>query len=210
MSARPSALISAHQGAMATMIRAEGRLERVKQAADRWLAGGPLARPTAEPSLVPLLVLVVDDEQAILSVVRRILEQAIEGCTVLLAHSAEAARVLLGVASALPSVVLLDLNLGDALGWDLATELPDAMRVILMSGAVDDERFAALAARLGARWLGKPFAVDALIAMVREELRAPVTAAHASEPPVSGPEEADDDGPSMLLPRGPGAPSTRG
>lgn len=172
--ARPD-LASASAAARAAMDEARGRIERLCRLADLFLAS-TATRPHSAPHLSPRLVLAVDDEPAILSAIRRVLERELPGVVVLTAGSLDAARTLLGMraptASSLPSVVLLDMHLGEELGWELAAALPDAMRVILMSGMVDDAKLQALAAKLGARWLAKPFELDALVALVREELEA--------------------------------------
>ncbi len=168
-------LAAASVAARAAMETARARIEGLVLRVDHFLAA-PVTRPHQGPRLSPLLVLAVDDEPAILSAIRRALERDLPGVTVLTAVSLDDARPLLGLrvpsSAALPSVVLLDMHLGTALGWELAAEFPDAMRVILMSGMVDDGRLQALAAKLGARWLAKPFELDALVALVREELEA--------------------------------------
>lgn len=111
-------------------------------------------------------VLVVDDDAEVLRAISAALEG--EGLVVRVARNAVQALALADVR--VPDLVLLDLMMPVAGGWDLVRRLreePRSRRVptVLMSAhpALDSE-----AERLGVdRWLRKPFALDQLLAAVR-------------------------------------------
>jgi excisionase family DNA binding protein len=116
------------------------------------------------------LVLVVDDNAALRSLVRVNLEQ--EGYTVIEAAGADEA--LAAVADQPPELVLLDVVLPDTDGWQLLQRLQErhgAIPVIMFSGQVDAT--AADAEERGARgFVGKPFDPQQLVARAKQLLPA--------------------------------------
>lgn len=122
---------------------------------------------------VPRVVLVVDDEIALLRAISRLVKARIDGIEVEMAASLSDARTLLASKRVLPGVVLLDLNLHGEVGWDLAAELPHDVRVILMSGSVDRARLSALAEKIDVRWVEKGDNGEAIIREIRLALGDP-------------------------------------
>jgi two-component system KDP operon response regulator KdpE len=113
-------------------------------------------------------VLVVDDDPAILRVVRRALESA--------GYDVEAldcgAHLVDRVAGFGPDVILLDLVLPDADGIELARKLRSGPASIIVLSAVGDDRKKVEALDAGADdYLTKPFSVDELLARIRVALR---------------------------------------
>jgi two-component system KDP operon response regulator KdpE len=113
-------------------------------------------------------VLAVDDDPAILRVVRRALESA--------GYSVEALKCgasLVDRAAAFgPDVILLDLVLPDADGIELARKLRTGRASIIVLSAVGDDRKKVEALDAGADdYLTKPFSVDELLARIRVALR---------------------------------------
>lgn len=113
-------------------------------------------------------VLAVDDDPAILRVVRRALESA--GYDV---EALERGAHLVERAAAFgPDVILLDLVLPDADGIDLAAQLRAGRASIIVLSAVGDDRKKVEALDAGADdYLTKPFSVDELLARIRVALR---------------------------------------
>jgi two-component system KDP operon response regulator KdpE len=123
-------------------------------------------------------VLAVDDDPAILRVVRRALESA--GYDVEVRD--RGAGVLDSVATFNPDVILLDLVLPDAEGIDLASRLRRGRASIIVLSAVGDDRKKVEALDAGADdYLTKPFSIDELLARIRVALRHQ---AHAESDPV--------------------------
>lgn len=109
---------------------------------------------------VPLTVLVVDDDDAILDAVANTL--SIDGYNVLSAHDGEAALMVLGGAPR-PCVVLLDLVLPRVDGWEVSRSiagLAGVMVVCMTAGThtPPEECYATLR---------KPFETRALLSTVR-------------------------------------------
>jgi two-component system, NarL family, nitrate/nitrite response regulator NarL len=94
-------------------------------------------------------ILIVDDSEPFLVVARRVLER--DGLAVV-GTASTAAQAMAQVASQHPRVVLVDVNLGDESGFDLArrlaasSDVPAGTSVILMS-THDDLEYADLLAR---------------------------------------------------------------
>jgi CheY-like chemotaxis protein len=109
-------------------------------------------------------VLIVDDEPAILDMLRGVLEEA--GFVVLTARDGSAALALLQHTPV--TLVLTDLMMPNATGWQLAQQLrrnaqTAAIPVVLMSAALPphiSDPFVAV--------ISKPFALDDLVATVRQ------------------------------------------
>ncbi|MGD9932427.1 MAG: response regulator [Dehalococcoidia bacterium] len=113
-------------------------------------------------------ILAVDDDPAILRVVRRALEAA--------GYNVEAldcaAPLLERVSTFGPDVILLDLVLPDADGIELARTLRSGHASIIVLSAVGDDRKKVEALDAGADdYLTKPFNVDELLARIRVALR---------------------------------------
>ena len=112
-----------------------------------------------------LLVLVIDDDRGMQSVLKRGLER--QGHFGLIAtDSAEAIRIL---EEQEPDVVLLDLHLPGTTGKLLYRKMLDRRpalkdRVIVMSGDVETSKDAAWFANQGLPVLSKPFELDQLVA----------------------------------------------
>jgi len=121
---------------------------------------------------VPPTILVVEDDPAILKMVRLILEEA--GFGVLSAGSADQARL---VAEGFPRpihLLLSDVMMPDVSGPELASALKQnrpEMRVMLMSGFADG---AMLVLNHGWHFIAKPFLATALLARVNDVLRSDV------------------------------------
>lgn len=123
-------------------------------------------------------VLVVDDDPAILRVVRRALEAA--GYDV--AALDRGAGVMDRVASFSPDVILLDLVLPDEDGIKLAAKLRRGSASIIVLSAVGDDRKKVEALDAGADdYLTKPFSMEELLARIRVALRHQ---AHSEAEPV--------------------------
>lgn len=107
-------------------------------------------------------VLIVDDEPSIRLLCRVNLE--LEGLEVLEAGTLEEARDALEAA---PSLVLLDLHVGQELGLDLLTEIRQeypGVRIVLLTGTTElspEER------ALADGYLTKPFTLDQLATTVQ-------------------------------------------
>lgn len=113
-------------------------------------------------------VLVVDDDQAILKVVRRALLAAGYDVTVL----DRGADVVDQAAAFAPDVILLDLVLPDSDGIDLTRALRSSRSSIIVLSAVGDDRKKVEALDAGADdYLTKPFSIDELLARIRVALR---------------------------------------
>jgi DNA-binding response OmpR family regulator len=115
-------------------------------------------------------VLVVDDEPSIRVVCRINLE--FEGYRVLEAGSLDEARAALSTEPV--DVLLLDLHVGAGNGLELVRELREAgseVPAVLLTGTAGDE---ARKTGLAAAVLGKPFAIEALVAAVAAALEGPV------------------------------------
>lgn len=124
-------------------------------------------------------ILVVDDDPAILRVVRRSLESVGYDVEALAAGSGVVQRA----SEFMPDVILLDLVLPDADGIDLARRLRDSRAGIIVLSAVGDDRKKVEALDAGADdYLTKPFSVDELMARIRVVLRH--QARSAAEPVV--------------------------
>ncbi len=113
-------------------------------------------------------ILVVDDDPAILRIVRRSLEFA--------GYNVEALdcgdRVTERVETFGPDVILLDLVLPDADGIELTRKLNHGSASIIVVSAVGDDRKKVEALDSGADdYLTKPFSIDELLARIRVALR---------------------------------------
>jgi DNA-binding response OmpR family regulator len=106
-------------------------------------------------------VLIVEDDDRLGHVVQRSLERA--GHSVRLVATGAAARVAL--AEARPEVLLLDVDLPDGTGWEVLRERPDAAGVIVVMSAGQPAR-RRLEEFRSACFLGKPFAIDALLDLI--------------------------------------------
>jgi two-component system alkaline phosphatase synthesis response regulator PhoP len=130
-------------------------------------------------------VLVVDDEPAIVEIVRDYLADA--GYRVSTAHSGEEA--LRQVRSIRPDLIVLDLGLPGLDGLDVARAIRQSYRVpIIMLTARSDEADRVVGLELGADdYVVKPFSPRELLARVRAVLRRS-----------GGAEDVDDDRPLVV------------
>jgi two-component system, cell cycle sensor histidine kinase and response regulator CckA len=133
----------------------------------------PQPEPAAAPAQAGGVVLLVEDEEGVRSLSRRILER--RGYTVLAARNAAQARELFAGNGSRVDLLLTDVVMPHESGRELAEALlplqPD-LRVVFMSGYTDDAliRHGVLEDRF--RLLEKPFAPEGLVRMVREALEA--------------------------------------
>ena len=124
------------------------------------------------------VVLVVDDERAIL----RFLRPALEGAGFVVFEASDARAALELAVARKPDVVLLDLSLPDMDGLDALTRLREwssAPVIVISARGREAEKVAGLD-RGADDYLAKPFGVDELLARVRAALRR---AEHAAEDP---------------------------
>jgi two-component system, cell cycle sensor histidine kinase and response regulator CckA len=116
-------------------------------------------------------VLVVDDEQMVLNLCRRMLE--LGGYTVLTAESGSKALDILQTSGAGIDLALIDVVMPEMNGIELAARVQDGrpgMRILLMSGFGPKEigRIAGNSQPYGIIW--KPFKTDSLIRMIENTL----------------------------------------
>ncbi len=136
-------------------------------------AGAPSERRSAprtepRPEAERLRVLVIDDEAAIGTALAEVLGAEHEVSVACTVHEA-----LARLAEAEFDVVLADLSMPDGSGIDVLAWLEArgdarAGRVVFMSGGVLDERTRSAVDRARRPYLEKPFAIDAVRAVVRE------------------------------------------
>lgn len=114
-------------------------------------------------------ILVVDDEERIVGIVRAYLER--EGYRVLAARDGKEALAL--AAKEKPDLIVLDLMLPEMSGWDVCRELRrDSTVPVIMLTARDDDTDKIVGLELGADdYLTKPFNPKELVARVRAVLR---------------------------------------
>ncbi len=114
-------------------------------------------------------VLVVDDEEKIVRIVKAYLER--EGYTVVAAYDGKAALALARTEA--PDLVLLDLMLPQVSGWDVCRTLRAESSVpIIMLTARDEDTDKVVGLELGADdYITKPFNPRELVARVRAVLR---------------------------------------
>lgn len=121
----------------------------------------------------PRVVLVVDDEVALATVLARGLRAAFQGLDVATAHSVAGATTWLERNT--PGVVVLDMHLGDGNGWELAKRLPRSVRLILMSGALPADLLAEMRnATAAVAMIEKPVEMGDLVRMVGDALAEPL------------------------------------
>ena len=133
----------------------------------------PTARPKAQVRRGEETILVVEDEPAVRSLVRRVLQK--QGYKVFDApNGAEALRVASEVGERI-HLLLTDVVMPEMSGHDLAQKLgpvrPD-MKILYMSGYAEDAIVVDHVLQPGFAFLPKPFAPEALAAKVRETLES--------------------------------------
>jgi DNA-binding NtrC family response regulator len=126
----------------------------------------------ANPAPSPLPVLVIEDEPAVMDLLRTTLERS--GYTVMCSGSgAEGLRLLesgefLGVVSDMRTPGGVDG--ADVHAW-VEQYRPDlASKVVLITGDIADEQTVARLRRTGAPWVEKPFGVQQLISVVQQTM----------------------------------------
>ena len=116
-------------------------------------------------------VLVVEDDQDLLEMVRLMLE----GAGYRVATAAEGSEALAKVAEEMPGLILLDMKMPGMDGWEFARlfrERYDLQAPIVVLTAAEDAR--KRAEEIGAEgYLGKPFEMDELLAEVARYVREP-------------------------------------
>lgn len=132
----------------------------------------PVAVRPAAPEPEPAdTILIVEDEAGIRALVRKILKR--EGYQVLEAGSAEEALSIASGHRGTIQLLLTDVMLPGMSGRELAEKLRAAMpklKVLYVSGFTSDEDVVAARFPPGARFLQKPFTLNALVGKVRESL----------------------------------------
>lgn len=136
------------------------------------------AQPLVDVSAptVPARVLVVEDDDVLRRFIARCVERS--GFTVHSEGSVEAALQYLDGHPGATDLVLSDVVLPDGSGVTLVTEArrrARGLRVVLMSGYLEDESRAREIEDAGFAFLAKPFTADALVRRLLEVLRAPAT-----------------------------------
>jgi CheY-like chemotaxis protein len=181
----PFATHGGHGGMGLAAVQAVARLHRGGVQVERATGGGTVVRlflPAARDEPAPLTpvpdaagvhVLVVDDEDALRSVVARILRRL--GYTVYAVTGADEALAFAAAHDGSLDLLLTDIAMPHMDGIELARRMREArptLRLVLMTGfagAVSDERWADAGALTV---LHKPFAVDDLLHAVRDALQA--------------------------------------
>jgi two-component system KDP operon response regulator KdpE len=128
------------------------------------------------------VILVVEDDRSIVDLVRANL--MVRGFTVLVSRTGE--EVMDMVQSSQPEIVLLDLMLPDADGFDLCRDIRAVSTVgLIVVSARRGEQDKVRALNLGADdYLTKPFSIEELLARITALLRrSRVTTARAATPP---------------------------
>jgi DNA-binding NtrC family response regulator len=129
--------------------------------------------PAVEVRAAGGTVLVVDDEETVRVVARRILERA--GFTVFTATGGADATRLFSADPAAVDVVLLDLTMPDQSGINTLIELQriqPAVRVVLSSGFSSEEVLAQADGATAAGFVQKPYRPTDLVAAIRHALDA--------------------------------------
>ncbi len=134
-----------------------------------------MATPTG-PTAGKSTVLVVDDEPALLALVRTMLWRA--GYTVLEASNAEEALRIAGAADQPIDLLLSDVVMPEVNGYELAERLlaqrPE-VKVLHMSGYTDQALMESTGRRSAAPLLRKPFTAYKLVTKISEILENPVS-----------------------------------
>ncbi|MBX9472891.1 hybrid sensor histidine kinase/response regulator [Microcella sp.] len=140
-------------------------------------ASAVVSTPTGEVPSSPMprghgeLVLVVDDEQAIRSVVRQVL--AAHGYEVFVASSGREARLLIDSGRVMPDLVLSDVTMPHGDGIELVEQLIDdesTVPIILMSGLEDRATVSQPVGRRARGFLVKPLSTPTLLHAVHDAL----------------------------------------
>src|SRR5262245_20914792 len=119
------------------------------------------------PSNVPRKILVVDDQPAVRSGLKRLLENA--GFQVVVADSFAGGRVALS--ETLPDLLISDVRLGDFNGLQLLATTTRAIPAIVITG-FPDPVLEAEARGFGAEFLIKPVESATLIALINRKLES--------------------------------------
>jgi CheY-like chemotaxis protein len=134
----------------------------------------PVAAPLAAPAAAPLAeahtVLVVEDEDGVRVLTRKLLER--QGYTVLVAANVADARRLFAANPAI-DLILTDVVMPGASGPELTRQLSEqhpALKVIYMSGYTEDAIIKRGVLEPGIAFLNKPFTSQTLVQKIREVL----------------------------------------
>jgi DNA-binding response OmpR family regulator len=113
-------------------------------------------------------ILVIDDDRDLLTLVAFILES--EHYHVMMASDGR--EGLARVAEQMPDLILLDMKMPVMNGWEFARELQATYEIcppIVVLTAAEDARKRAMEVGAAA-WIGKPFDLDALVAVVAKHV----------------------------------------
>jgi PAS domain S-box-containing protein len=134
-------------------------------------APAPTAEMPREPSISPGTILVVDDDETVRAVTRRMLEYS--GYTVILAPDGREALDIFHQQGGLLDVVLLDMTMphmdGEATFRELR-RIDPAVRVVLMSGYNEADATEQFSGKGLAGFIQKPFRTPDLLARIRDAL----------------------------------------
>ncbi|MFN4038522.1 MAG: hybrid sensor histidine kinase/response regulator [Erythrobacter sp.] len=159
----------------------------------RLMLSKPLAPPTEAPATRSLAhylghrrtVRVIDDDAAHRDMLKGLLEP--QGLRVLAADNGQ--RGLALASEAQPDLVLLDVMLGRENGWRIAEMLRDrhgsAMRIVMLSGEMPEPDTMPSQGPANDLFVTKPFAVDALLDVLAQQLA--LEWAHAPAAPAGSP-----------------------
>lgn len=116
----------------------------------------------------PKTVLVVDDDQDILSIVSLILEE--EGFKV--ETAADGREGLEAVEQGMPDLILLDMKMPIMNGWEFAREFharyDNKVPIVVLTAAEDAKKRAEEIGAVG--WIGKPFDLDHVVSVVERNV----------------------------------------
>ncbi len=116
----------------------------------------------------PKTVLVVDDDQDILSIVSLILEE--EGFKV--ETAADGREGLEAVEQGMPDLILLDMKMPIMNGWEFAREFharyDNKVPIVVLTAAEDAKKRAEEIGAVG--WIGKPFDLDHVVSVVEQNV----------------------------------------
>jgi two-component system cell cycle sensor histidine kinase/response regulator CckA len=147
------------------------------------IGGGVEERRSSVPGLGAETILLVEDDDQVRSVVRRILRS--RGYSVLEAHDAESARAVHAQNADSIDLILTDLVMPGTDGLAMAAELTQGRsgaRVLYMSGHTEHAVIQGSALEPGVNFLQKPFSPSDLASTVRRALDAEVRLATPRHP----------------------------
>lgn len=126
----------------------------------------------ATPREIPVTVLMIEDDLALAEMVRKVLaKDRIE-----VIHLADGAEALESVPTAVPDLVLLDLNLPGRSGWEVLEKMRsmnsyDHVPIVIVTGESGEGNEVRGFQRGANDYVEKPFSIDVLRARIRKQLQ---------------------------------------